>query len=86
MATRLGSHDVGASPDTSFVIAGAERSYKQQYANLYWLRLAALRARVLAEAKRRWSTLGEERPEAVPCVAVGTPERRCAAGRPRSYS
>lgn len=65
MATRLGSHDVGASPDTSFVIAGAERSYKQQYANLYWLRLAALRARVLAEAKRRWSTLGEERPEAV---------------------
>ncbi|BGP21411.1 DNA polymerase delta subunit 2 [Rhodotorula toruloides] len=58
MPTRLNS--TYALPDpfdesrASFTISRGDEEFQKQYANLYWQRLTELRARVLAEAKRRW--------------------------------
>ena len=38
----------------SFVLGAANRSYKHQYANIYFARLQLLRKYVLARARRRW--------------------------------
>lgn len=44
----------------SFEIDSKSRSYKQQYANLYWLRLAVLRAKVEKRARGLWEGMEGE--------------------------
>lgn len=43
-----------------FELPSKDRSYKQQYANLYWLRLAVLRAKVEKRARDLWEELEGE--------------------------
>lgn len=43
-----------------FEIPTSDRSYKQQYANLYWLRLAVLRGKVENKARAKWEDLPGE--------------------------
>lgn len=56
--SRLGTSLVPPSATTpSFVIGTENRSYKHQYANIYFVRLRMLRSCVEENAKRRWKTL-----------------------------
>lgn len=43
-----------------FELPTSDRSYKQQYANLYWLRLAVLRSKVENKARAKWEGLPGE--------------------------
>lgn len=43
-----------------FAILSTDRSYKQQYANLYWLRLAVLRVKVEERARGLWEGMKGE--------------------------
>ncbi|KZT65450.1 hypothetical protein DAEQUDRAFT_759330 [Daedalea quercina L-15889] len=56
--TRLMRPPTSVLPPTqktpSFVLGASNRSYKHQYANIYFARLQLLRKYVLARAKRRW--------------------------------
>ncbi len=50
----------------SFAIGAANRSYKHQYANIYFVRLRKLRAAVEENAKRRWKNV-----DGMPWLLVG---------------
>ncbi|KAH9946304.1 DNA polymerase alpha/epsilon subunit B-domain-containing protein [Epithele typhae] len=72
---------VAPPEDASFLIKPSEKSYKHQYANMYFVRLRALRGFVEQQAKRRWNELAGK-PKFVPrvldvergelCFVIGT--------------
>ncbi|KAH9934898.1 DNA polymerase alpha/epsilon subunit B-domain-containing protein [Fomitopsis serialis] len=51
----------------SFVLSASNRSYKHQYANIYFARLQLLRKYVLARARRRWKDVSGKL-----CYIIGT--------------
>lgn len=54
--TRTATTILAPAPGTpSFSIIGQDKSFKHQYANMYFMRLHALRKSVEEKAKRRWS-------------------------------
>lgn len=58
-SSRVTPADTSTLPEkllTSFLLTGEHsQSYKQQYANIYFMRLAKLKSVVLENAKRKWS-------------------------------
>lgn len=71
---------------STFIIPKGARSYKQQFANVYFLRLAKLKPKVLAAAKAKWvqgaggAMAGKkvgQRPELVKRVLDVTPGKFC---------
>ncbi|KAI0033264.1 DNA polymerase alpha/epsilon subunit B-domain-containing protein [Vararia minispora EC-137] len=60
----------------SFVVDAQNKSYKHQYANIYFLRLRLLREFVEAEARRRWGGLSGS-PKPVPRVLDVTKGQLC---------
>ncbi|CCM02879.1 uncharacterized protein FIBRA_04993 [Fibroporia radiculosa] len=58
LPSRVPTAVLAPSPHTpSFVLGAANRSYKHQYASIYFVRLQLLRKFVLARARRRWRGL-----------------------------
>ncbi|TFK90949.1 hypothetical protein K466DRAFT_542531 [Polyporus arcularius HHB13444] len=52
--TRPGTTLLAPPEDASFLIKPADKSYRHQYSNIYFIRLRALRQHVEQRAKRRW--------------------------------
>ena len=53
--TRPSTTTLAPPDDASFLIKAADKSYKHQYSNIYFVRLRALRQQVEQRAKRRWN-------------------------------
>lgn len=67
---------------STFLVPRGQRSYQQQFANVYYLRLAKLKPKVLAAAKRKWLGAGADhragrKPELVKRVLDVTPGKFC---------
>ena len=58
-SSKIAAADAPTLPEgllTSFLLTGEHsQSYRQQYANIYFMRLAKLKSVVLENAKRKWS-------------------------------
>lgn len=61
-------HSAGTREEELFTIKS--RSYKQQYANLYWLRLVALRKLLLRTARRKWASLARQSADSFPFPSI----------------